>query len=373
MHRFPWASLLCLAVSFAERNTSITTSQKIESGYYFHAQSSIQRNDFRLCRTVREKFASCTSNWWGTNVRLPKIHKTPLPRLTLKPQSRQQSPSLGINPVDNAEPCYPHDNIVGIHLCCECTKPILPIVCHMPESILWLLLHICWQTTRMSGLPIRARYKHFKTICEHACDSSPTDSSSSCLNWWSSKQRLETLKNCSTFLFANVTASINAFSSMSFDIAGQAPYWLQSLSKQGVVTAVKVRTENNKADAGTKPVSRDTHKHWRGRTSWQPGRETGTTNWWTTLRSSASSWSMHVVSTHWASFIRMQQQSGFVVTRQPTLWVVRCLMPCVTVLTAVDVRCSVMQPNTSRKFVRSGDYPNVPSKNQQGVEKVRSL
>ena len=79
---------------------------------------------------------------------------------------------------------------------------ILPIVCHMPESILWLLLHICWQTTRMSGLPIRAKYKHFKIICEHTCDSSPTDSSSSCLNWWSSKQRLETLKNCSTFLFA---------------------------------------------------------------------------------------------------------------------------------------------------------------------------
>ena len=35
---------------------------------------------------------------------------------------------------------------------------------------------------RMSGLPIRARYKHFKTICEHTCDQSPTESSSSCLN-----------------------------------------------------------------------------------------------------------------------------------------------------------------------------------------------
>ena len=43
-----------------------------------------------------------------------------------------------------------------------------------------------------------------------------------------------------------------------------------------------------------------------------------------------------------------------------------------TVLTAEDVRCSVIQPNTSRKFVRSGNYPYVPSKNQQGVEKVRS-
>ena len=35
---------------------------------------------------------------------------------------------------------------------------------------------------RMSGRPIRAKYMHFKTICEQTCDSSPTDSSSSCLD-----------------------------------------------------------------------------------------------------------------------------------------------------------------------------------------------
>ena len=34
---------------------------------------------------------------------------------------------------------------------------------------------------RMSGLPIRAWYLHFKTNCEHAFDNSPTDSSSSFL------------------------------------------------------------------------------------------------------------------------------------------------------------------------------------------------
>ena len=32
---------------------------------------------------------------------------------------------------------------------------------------------------KMSGLPIRAKYKHFKTSCDHTFDSSPTDSSSS--------------------------------------------------------------------------------------------------------------------------------------------------------------------------------------------------
>ena len=35
---------------------------------------------------------------------------------------------------------------------------------------------------RMSGLPIRAKYKHFNSIWDQTCDNSPTDSSSSCLN-----------------------------------------------------------------------------------------------------------------------------------------------------------------------------------------------
>ena len=35
----------------------------------------------------------------------------------------------------------------------------------------------------MSGRPILAKYKHFKKKCEQTSDNSPTDSSSSCLNW----------------------------------------------------------------------------------------------------------------------------------------------------------------------------------------------
>ena len=34
---------------------------------------------------------------------------------------------------------------------------------------------------RMSGLPIRAKYKHVKTMCEHTFDVSPTISNSSFL------------------------------------------------------------------------------------------------------------------------------------------------------------------------------------------------
>ena len=56
---------------------------------------------------------------------------------------------------------------------------------------------------RMSGRPIRAKCKHFKTIWEQTSDNSPLFSNSSFLIWWSSKQGWETLYGCSVFLFAN--------------------------------------------------------------------------------------------------------------------------------------------------------------------------
>ena len=61
--------------------------------------------------------------------------------------SRQQSLSLETDPIDNAEPCCPHDNIVGSHLCDECMKSTLPNVCRKPESMLRLLLQVRCQKT----------------------------------------------------------------------------------------------------------------------------------------------------------------------------------------------------------------------------------
>ena len=46
---------------------------------------------------------------------------------------------------------------------------------------------------RISGLPIRAKYKHFRTIWEQTFDTSPTDFISSSLKWWSSMQGVSTL------------------------------------------------------------------------------------------------------------------------------------------------------------------------------------
>ena len=77
MVKFPWASLPCLAVLFVERNTSITTSQKSRAG-----NPSIRN-------PASNKMISDSVEMWdadvcflhiqlmGTNVRLPKIDKTP--------------------------------------------------------------------------------------------------------------------------------------------------------------------------------------------------------------------------------------------------------------------------------------------------------
>ena len=70
-----------------------------------------------------------------------------LQRLILSPEDRQQSLSLETNPVCNAVPCFPHDNIVKKRLCDECKKSVSLNVCRMPESILWLVSQACWPTT----------------------------------------------------------------------------------------------------------------------------------------------------------------------------------------------------------------------------------
>ena len=58
-----------------------------------------------------------------TNVGLPKILKIS-PKLILSPQGRQQNLSRGINPSDNAGPCFPYGNMVGNNLCDECRNSL---------------------------------------------------------------------------------------------------------------------------------------------------------------------------------------------------------------------------------------------------------
>ena len=144
-HKSPWASLPCLAVLFAvlfvERNTSITTSQGSKAGTPFIRSPASKEMISDSVELWDTDICFLHIQLTGTNVRLPKIHKTP----PVDFESSRSPPKSESS--DNAEPCYPHDNIVGIHLCDECMKSILQIVCRMPESILWLLLQVWRQTT----------------------------------------------------------------------------------------------------------------------------------------------------------------------------------------------------------------------------------
>ena len=105
-----------------------------------------------------------------------------LPKLILSPQGRRQSLSLEINPVDNAEQSNPHDIIDDSQECDE--KKEISLAHRLSQALVHFATAPASLFTdhRMSGLPIRARYKHLKTICEQICDNYPTDSSSSCLN-----------------------------------------------------------------------------------------------------------------------------------------------------------------------------------------------
>ena len=69
----------------------------------------------------------------------------------------------------------------------EYRKSIDSGVCHKAWSNFVIDRASLFTDHRISGRPIRAKYKRFRTIWEHTLDNSPTDPISSSLNWWSSR------------------------------------------------------------------------------------------------------------------------------------------------------------------------------------------
>ena len=65
-----------------------------------------------------------------TNVRVPNTQDSHRSWF-LNPQDLQQNLSLGINRMDNAQPCFTHGNIVGNRSCDECKKSACLIVRHI--------------------------------------------------------------------------------------------------------------------------------------------------------------------------------------------------------------------------------------------------
>ena len=71
---------------------------------------------------------------------------------------------------------------------------------------------------KMLSRPIRAKYKHFKTICEQSSDNSPTDSNSSFFELMVVQTRMRNFVKLLHFLVCQFTVSLNALLSMSFHI-----------------------------------------------------------------------------------------------------------------------------------------------------------
>ena len=95
--------------------------------------------------------------------------------LISNPQSHLQSQNLETILFCIVVLCFLHNNIASIHMCDEWKGSDEPNVCHMLLSILWPHEQVCSLNREISGLPIRAKYKLFRTIWEHLFDKSPTD------------------------------------------------------------------------------------------------------------------------------------------------------------------------------------------------------
>ena len=123
-----------------------------------------------LLNCAKQQFVSCTSNFLETNVWLPKMHNVP-------PE------------VDFESSRSPAWNSPSLHC-----LAVLPTWQYCLYSHVWWIFEIkrfrrlsqalvhfvidrasLFTDHRISSLPMRAKYEHFRTIWEHTCDNSPTD------------------------------------------------------------------------------------------------------------------------------------------------------------------------------------------------------
>ena len=149
LHRFPVRSLgfvLVFRESFSALRWLNPTSGAQVNHPYANQHPAIWSLILWSCEILT--FASCTSNWSVQMFDVQKCTKLRL-MLILSLQDLLQNLNLKITPIDNVMLSrIAHMTIVdGNHLCNECRKLIVPIVCHMLESILWQIVPVCWLTT----------------------------------------------------------------------------------------------------------------------------------------------------------------------------------------------------------------------------------
>ena len=96
-----------------------------------------------LLNCAKRQSVSCTSNFNGTKVWLPKTHNVPLQKWLSNLEDLPRNQSLETVPVCIVWQNNPHDNIVCIHMYDECKISIDSGVCHKLWSILWWIVQAC--------------------------------------------------------------------------------------------------------------------------------------------------------------------------------------------------------------------------------------
>ena len=121
--------------------TATIRSHKSSAG--FPTNNCVQGNDLLFCWTVRNWSLFLAHSSYGTNVWLPKTQCSSRSGFWIL-KIFLQNQSLETIPICIVLQCFPHDNIVCVHLYDECKRSNDKIVGHMFWSILWLIVQICF-------------------------------------------------------------------------------------------------------------------------------------------------------------------------------------------------------------------------------------
>ena len=103
---------------------------------------------------------------------------------------------------------YPYKNTVYIHMCDGCK---ISSDSGLSQALVHFVIDRASLFTdhKISGRPILAKYKHFRTIWELLFDKSPTDFNSSSMKWWSSMHGVDTFVELLNSLVCQPTLSFH--------------------------------------------------------------------------------------------------------------------------------------------------------------------
>ena len=213
---FSRSSLLGSCVLFNSKwNISITKSQKVRAGMPFMRQPASREMDFTVlyvsesCFKIQKQSNPINQvrvyhpssilhrsvlfhiQLFGTNVWLAKTHNV----LELDFESPKSPEKIGVLKQSQSALL---GNITHIRILFACTC-VMDARINGFNRLSQALVHFVINRANLiadhniSGRPILAKYKHFRTISEHTFDNPPTDFNSSFWKWWSSTYEVNIL------------------------------------------------------------------------------------------------------------------------------------------------------------------------------------